>query len=321
MPVLATISLALQPLVRDDVWCADEVGASHTGVSASGFEALDAVLPGGGWPVGAMTEILHAGPETFAWSLLLPALGPAVSARRRPVLLVGAPHLPFGPALAAQGLPPSQLLWVRSQAAHARLWACEQALRCADVAAVLAWLPQARPAELRRLQLAAAQHDALLWVFRPAEAAGSSAPARLRIRVEAAGEHGSALELHILKRRGPPLERPVQVPAHPPRLAALIAASRLGQRWQGLLPATVAVPPPPPPAMAKVVRLDFQGGVSGVAAALRVRAVVPPAAPGRQPQQAPCPPVRTADGPAGDTGKTDAARGEGDALARAAVAA
>ncbi len=312
MSVLATISLALQPLVRHDVWCADELGASHTGVSASGFEALDAVLPGGGWPVGAMTEILHAGPETFAWSLLLPALGPAVSARRRPVLLVGAPHLPFGPALAAQGLPPSQLLWVRSQAAHARLWACEQALRCADVGAVLAWLPQARPTELRRLQLAAAQHDALLWVFRPAEAAGSSAPARLRIRVQAAGEHGSALELHILKRRGPPLERPVQVPAHPPRLAALIAASRLGQRWQGLPSA------PPPPATAKVVRLDFQGGVSGVAAALRVRAVVPPAAPGRP--SPPCPPVRTADGLAGDAGATDTARGEGDALARAAVA-
>ncbi|WP_156362621.1 translesion DNA synthesis-associated protein ImuA [Xylophilus sp. Leaf220] len=312
------LTLELKPSVRDVVWYGDEVATASTGVSTSGFEALDAVLPGGGWPVGAMTEILHAGPETFAWPLLLPALGPAVSARRRPVLLVGAPHLPFGPALAAQGLPPAQLLWVRSQAAAARLWACEQALRCADVAAVLAWLPQARPAELRRLQLAAAQHDALLWVFRPAAAAGSSAPARLRIRVEAGGEHGSVLELHILKRRGPPLERPVQVPAHPPRLSALIAASRLGQRWQGTSP---AAPPASPPSTAKVVRLDFQGGVSGVAAALRVRAVAPPAAPGRPTQPVLCPPVRTNDGPAGDTGATDAARGEGDALARAAVAA
>ena len=304
MPATA-IALELAPFVRDVVWYGDEVATASTGVSTSGFEALDAVLPGGGWPVGAMTEILHAGPETFAWSLLLPALGPAVLARRRPVLLVGAPHPPFGPALAAQGLPPSQLLWVRSQAAHARLWACEQALRCADVGAVLAWLPQARPTELRRLQLAAAQHDALLWVFRPAEAAGSSAPARLRVRVEAGGEHGGALELHILKRRGPPLERPVQLPAHPPRLAALIAASRLGQRWQGLLPAAVVAAPPasPPPSAAKVVRLDFQGGVSGVEAALRVRAAVVP-------QQA----ASAAAAPALPTS------GGRDALARAAVA-
>ena len=300
MPVLATVTFALQPRMRDAVWCADELGAAHTGVSTSGFAALDAVLPGGGWPVGAMTEILHAGPETFAWSLLLPALGPAVLARRRPVLLVGAPHLPFGPALAAQGLPPAQLLWVRSTVAAARLWACEQALRCADVGAVRAWLPQARPTELRRLQLAAAQHDALLWVFRPAEAAGSSAPARLRVRVEAGGEHGSALELHILKRRGPPLERPVLLPAHPPRLAALIAASRLGRPVRQ---DRVAVPPPPP--ADNVVRLDFQGGPTGVAAALRVRAAAPAAAP---------PSDSVAVLP------TLSASGGGDALARAAVA-
>jgi len=70
--------------------------------------------------------------------------------------LIGAPHEPFGPSLAAGGLPIESLLWICSEGAQARLWASEQALRCADVAAVVAWLPQARVSELRRLQLAAA---------------------------------------------------------------------------------------------------------------------------------------------------------------------
>ncbi|WP_295852438.1 translesion DNA synthesis-associated protein ImuA [uncultured Xylophilus sp.] len=267
MPSTAPLDLA----DFDAVWHADELGAAHeAGVCATGFAALDAVLPGGGWPVGAMTEILHAGPETFAWPLLLPALGAAVQARRRPVLAVGAPHPPFGPALAAQGLPPAQLLWVRSAAAASRLWACEQALRCADVAAVLAWLPQARPADLRRLQLVAAQHDALLWVFRPLAVAGHAAPARLRMRVEAAGAHQETLALHILKRRGPPLEQPLELPAAP-RLAALLGAPRLRRPDAAPVPASVPMPAPvpAPKRQATVVRLAIPGVVARPAARRR----------------------------------------------------
>ena len=50
-----------------------------------------------------------------------------------PVLLVGAPHAPFGPGLAAQGLAFERLLRVDAGPPAQRLWACEQALRCADV--------------------------------------------------------------------------------------------------------------------------------------------------------------------------------------------
>jgi protein ImuA len=67
-----------------------------------------------------------------------------------------------------------------------RLWACEQALRCAEVSAVLAWLPRARVGELRRLQLAAAQHESLLFVLRPESVAQSASPARLRLALTAA---------------------------------------------------------------------------------------------------------------------------------------
>ena len=41
------------------LWRAHQLGrAGAAGALASGFAALDAVLPGGGWPAGALTELL-----------------------------------------------------------------------------------------------------------------------------------------------------------------------------------------------------------------------------------------------------------------------
>ncbi|WPB59285.1 translesion DNA synthesis-associated protein ImuA [Xylophilus sp. GOD-11R] len=225
MPVAAILQPAYLPGALSQIWSGDSLAHAESEIESSGFPALDAELPGGGWPVGAMSEVLHAGAETFAWPLLLPALSRLVSAQGRPVALVGAPHRPFGPALAAQGLPPEALLWVRCDAANARLWACEQSLRCRDVSAVVAWLPQARVGDLRRLQLAAAQYERLLWVFRPQGSAGQSSPARLRLSVEQ-GDSADTMTLHLLKRRGPPLSRPIPVASQPARLAAVLEASR-----------------------------------------------------------------------------------------------
>jgi protein ImuA len=226
------------------VWRADELGAADAPALPTGHPALDAQLPGGGWPVGALTEVLQTAPDAHVWSLLLPALAQAVARHphaRAPVVLVGAPHEPFGPALAAAGVPVEALLWVRAEAASARLWSSEQALRCADVSAVLAWLPQARVGELRRLQLAAARHEGLLFVFRPASAAQGASPARLRLQVERTAEP-DGMDVHILKRRGPPLAAPVTVPARSERMTALLAAARLRRRerlaWRTAEPET-----------------------------------------------------------------------------------
>ena len=228
LPSFDTFSAA----ARHKLWSGDVLGQADGQVIGTGHAALDAELPGGGWPVGAMTELLQDAPEAHAWQLLLPALAQAVRERSGPVVLVGAPQEPFGPALAAQGLPVESLLWVRCEAAAARLWACEQGLRCAEVAAVLAWLPQARVGELRRLQLAAAQHEALLFVFRPQAVAQASSPARLRLQLQACREDPAQVEVHVLKRRGPPLARPLQLPARNARVNALLAAGRLRRQWQ-----------------------------------------------------------------------------------------
>ncbi len=202
------------------IWRADALASSVAAVVATGHAALDVVLPGGGWPVGAVTEILQAQSGQGEWRLLLPALARTSG----PVLLVGAPHVPFSPGLAGQGLAPERLLWITAQTPGARMWAAEQALRCAPVAAVLAWLPQIRAEQMRRLQMAASEHAKLLFVLRPAQAQAESSPAVLRLLLTHAAD-GLEMQVQILKRRGPPLEQTLAVPAQAARLTAVLAMS------------------------------------------------------------------------------------------------
>ena len=210
------------------VWRAHQLGAAGQAVQSTGHAALDAVLPGGGWPLGVMVELLQAHDGRHEWGLLAPAL--AALQRQgpgwRPLLLVEPPHLPFGPALAACGLDPAGLLTVRGADPAARLWATAQALRCAELGAVLAWLPQARADQLRPLQMAASEHGKPLFVFRRWEARSSSSPAPLRLLLATPADGSTDLSVQVLKRRGPPLVLPLRLSTRPARLLALLEAIR-----------------------------------------------------------------------------------------------
>jgi protein ImuA len=203
------------------VWRVEDLAVQEA-VLPTGHAALDAQLPGGGWPVGGMVEVLQERAGPHVWQLLLPGLAQAIRQQAGPVVLVNAPYEPFGPSLAGQGLPGERLLCVKAGKPAARLWATEQVLRCADVPAVLAWLPQAKSAQLRRLHMAAQQHEGLLFVFRGLNARHDASPARLRLVAEGV----QTLQLTILKRRGPPLDTPLALPAHSARLAALLDARK-----------------------------------------------------------------------------------------------
>lgn len=254
MPPALALASSVDPcaFAAAGVWRADQLAASAGTVLASGYPALDAQLPGGGWPVGAMTELLQVQSGAGEWGLLLPALAQLLpagaaaaaagagraaltgAAARTVLVLVGAPHMPLGPALRARGLDAQRLLWVRTDTPAARAWACEQALRCADVAAVLAWLPQVRPEALRRLHLAAQEHAKLLWVLRPASAQHESSPAPLRLLLERAGAGRYESCVSLLKRRGPPLEQPLWLALHSAELQALLGAARARAAQRGL---------------------------------------------------------------------------------------
>lgn len=219
---VSRLSIASAELSIPHVWRGRELAGAQERVVATGYAELDAQLPGGGWPVGHLIEILQPQPQQHVWRLVAAAVAQCMRAHPGPMVLVQPPYEAFGPGLQGQGLQPQLLLCVRADKPAARLWAAEQALRCADVAAVLAWLPQARPQELRRLHLCAQQDDRLLFVFRGMDAQAQASPARLRLLVEGVEQ----MEVRILKRRGPPLLQPLRLSAQPPRLAALLSARK-----------------------------------------------------------------------------------------------
>ena len=228
-------------LANAHVWRAGELGGVSLQTVATGYAGLDQVLPGNGWPQGAMTEVLQPQAGLHEWGLVAPALAAVQGAsngmnsiRGQMMVLVGAPHLPFGPALGARQLEMPRMLSVQGKKGNAPslLWATREALQCADVTAVMAWLPDARSAHLRRLQIAAHAHNKLLFVFRPLRAQQESSPAPLRLLLEGAVHEDGNLLIHLLKRRGPPLAAPILLDTRPARLSALLAASRERVRRQ-----------------------------------------------------------------------------------------
>ena len=199
-------------LDRRDIWRGDSLNRAGAPVVSSGFPALDAELPGGGWPAGALTEILPAHEGIGELRLLGPALA-GLSRRGSRLAWIAPPHLPYAPALAAAGIDTAKLVIVRTASPKEMLWAAEQALAANACGAVLAWLGAAKYAELRRLQIAAEGGRAPAFLFRPPEAAGEFSPAVLRI---ALGTADGGLAVHLFKRRGTPLSRPILLPAMPP---------------------------------------------------------------------------------------------------------
>ena len=166
-------------------------------VQPTGIAELDARLPGGGWPRGALSEILIEHDGIGECSLVLPALAALTQARKR-VVFVAPPYIPYPPALAAAGIDLAQVVHIEAGAADTH-WTAEQCLRAGCCGAVLNWLPTADYRQLRRLQLAAESGSAVGFVFRPLRAAKDTSPAALRLQVTVR-ESGPHIE--ILKCRG-----------------------------------------------------------------------------------------------------------------------
>lgn len=164
---------------------------------ATGFAPLDAALPGGGWPLGALTEVLGDQPG-LGLDLLLPALR-RYTGQGRCTALVTPPFLPYPQAFLSEGVVPARLLWVRSEEAADALWAAEQLTRSGAVPLVAVWSAQGGETVLRRLQLAAEEAGSLCVLFRPLAARRQSSPAALRL---VAVSTAQGLSLEVIKNRG-----------------------------------------------------------------------------------------------------------------------
>ncbi len=192
--------------LHPSLWLASQLARSHTRCVDTGHAALSAQLPGGGWPTGTLVDLLIQQPGIGELRLLRPAL--AEVAKRR-IVLLQPPHPPQALALAALGVPPSQVIWLRAKQTADALWAAEQVLRSGSCGALLFWQSHARADSLRRLHLAAQAGETLFFLMRPlaAQQDASPAPLRLALRPQAGG-----IEIDFIKRRGPQRDAPLFLP-------------------------------------------------------------------------------------------------------------
>lgn len=232
--------VALPHAVESAIWRGDALGTPVTTTIGTGFDTLDAELPGNGWPCQSLTEVLQVQPSVFEWRLLAPAMRTLVDQGKQ-IVIVGPPKPPHLPGLKHLGLDERHLVWIQADKPVERLWATEQLIKANAAGMLVAWLPQARQEQIRRLQVCAQSCDGPVILCRPAAAEheASAAPLRLQARLGIDWE----LHVHLLKRKGPPHEGELTLPSVPggldailtPRLrhpSRLIAARRFQERSQ-----------------------------------------------------------------------------------------
>lgn len=218
-PTPSDRDIPLPASVEAEIWRGTDLGVPLTHVVPTGWAELDRELPGGGWPGHNLTEILQAQPSVCEWRVLAPALQSIVSVRR-PVVVVGAPKTPHLPGLMHSGLAADHLVWIQAETPFERLWAAEQVLKSKACGALLAWLPQARAEQLRRLQVCAQGLEGPAIVFRPRTAQSEASPAPLRLEVSCGLDW--TIDVRVLKRKGAPMEGLLRLPSIPGGLADVL---------------------------------------------------------------------------------------------------
>jgi hypothetical protein len=203
-PVNPSLESVLQ---HPGIWRGNQRAQTAEEALPTGFAALDELLPGGGWPRGALTELLIGRQGIGELRLLMPALA-RLSEADGWLAWVAPPYVPYAAALAAAGIDLKRLVVAKPSSEADAWWTAEQALRSGACGALLAWLRAADERRMRRLQLAAETGHTWGVLFRHARAAQERSPAALRLLLEPAA---NGLAVHVLKRRGGPVSQPLVV--------------------------------------------------------------------------------------------------------------
>ncbi|NCF24942.1 MAG: translesion DNA synthesis-associated protein ImuA [Gammaproteobacteria bacterium] len=205
MPRTSDTSSLEKLLENPRVWRARSRTGPAEGLS-SGYAQLDRLLPGGGWPRQALTEILIEQYGIGELQLLMPALASlcieepgAEAVEPGWIAWVAPPFQPYPPALQKCGINLARMLIVRPKNDSEVLWSAEQALSSGTCAAVLLWPPVLDDQASRRLQLAAEKGGSWAIAFRPLSARHEPSAAALRLELSASHQ---GTRLAILKSRG-----------------------------------------------------------------------------------------------------------------------
>ena len=190
------LSSLQQMLEHRRLWRARDNHIAGSDTVPSGWRHLDAALLNAGWPRAALSEILCAQPE-LAVRLLQPVLAQCTQ-RKRLLVWVAMPWLPYAPAWQKLGVNLNRVLVINAPGKHA-VWAIEQALRLARGAVVVSSMEQLDLNRSRRLQLAAQAGESMVFLLRPLSALNETNAASVRLQLET---DPLGLKISVHKRRG-----------------------------------------------------------------------------------------------------------------------
>jgi cell division inhibitor SulA len=195
--------------IHPSLWRASQLARGRARVVETGYPALSVELPGGGWPLGALIDLLVPQVGIGEMRLLQPALN---GLGEQPIALLQPPQVPNGLGLGYIGLRLDRLLHIKAPKTSDALWSAEQILRAGSCGALIFWASHAQPSSLRRLHLAAQSGQTLFVMVRPSTVAQAASPALLRLALRPSAE---GLMVDIVKRRGPSRSEPVSIPLQP----------------------------------------------------------------------------------------------------------
>jgi cell division inhibitor SulA len=173
-------------------------------VYSTGFTVLDQAI--GGWPVQQVIE-LQCRPGCGELRLLLPYLKQQLSEQQRWLVFLNSPARLNAAFLLQNGIALERVIEINASGKEA-LWAAEQCLKSGSCQTVLFWQNHLQIAQLKRLQLAAVQGQAELFLYRPLNAEqqlpvslslslqGSSSGLQIRVQKRRGGWAGQQLQLH-----------------------------------------------------------------------------------------------------------------------------
>lgn len=202
------------------IWTARHWQQASIPAVSTGYAELDAVLPGGGWPLGAVSEVFYSATGMGELRLLLPALARISHNDDRWQLWLNPPLQPCGPALQDWQLQTERILLAYAKGPKDITYSLEKSLLSGGSQAIVAWVDKLDKALLRRIQLAAETRQVAVFMLRPMKYLAQPSIAALRVQLK------NQSCLSIIKRRAGwplddiqidlPLTRPVNLANNPP---------------------------------------------------------------------------------------------------------
>lgn len=188
------------------LWKAGALSAVEAQTIETGYDALNTILPGGGWPSNSLMEFVLPSWGVGELSLIMPLIK-VLSEKSYWIVWIAPPHIPYAPYLQAQGIDLRRMLVISNKVSDEEcLWTMEKLLRTASCGLVLCWPEKISHTAMRRLQLAAEAGKSTGVVFQMRERKTSAAAFRLRLMPNETGLH-----IEVIKARGGTRHRSVDI--------------------------------------------------------------------------------------------------------------